>query len=134
MAREVFVTRALQGAAVQADVKELEGSAAVIRAVADDPLGIGVVALSAKATGVRVVPLKSPEGTEYTRDDILSLAHPLAWQIHLPFRLVRRETLDPVLHEFFTLILSRDGQSIVADAGYVPISGPMARKQTKFLK
>jgi phosphate transport system substrate-binding protein len=129
-ARQVFVDQVLHQSAFQGDVKELDDAAAVAKAVADDPLAIGFVACSSKVTQVRRVPLKSPEKVEYTCDDMLNQVHPLSWQIRLSYCRLRGESLDPALREFFLLILSRDGQAILADEGYVPISGPLARKQT----
>jgi phosphate transport system substrate-binding protein len=131
--RETFVDQVLHQAAFHGEVKELDGASAVAQAVAEDPSAIGFVAGSTKVTQVRRVPLKSVEGMEYTRDDILNGVHPLSWQIRLSYCRLRGESLDPPLREFLLLLLSRDGQSIVADEGYVPISGPLARKQTKKL-
>lgn len=133
LARELFAEQVLHQAAFHADVQELDGVAAVAQAVAADPLAIGFVPYSTRSGQVRHVPLKSAEGVEYTPDDMVNRVHPLAWQIRLSYCRLGGESLDPILREFLLLILSRDGQTIVADQGYAPISGPLARKQTKKL-
>jgi phosphate transport system substrate-binding protein len=137
IARGVFVERVLQRGTFRQDVREVDGAQGVLLAVAEDPLAIGFVTFSAPSTLVRLVPLQTSEAAaepDLTREQILNLSYPLAWQIRLCYAKSADEPLTPPMRELLALILSRDGQTIVADEGYVPISGPMARKQTKLLK
>lgn len=135
-ARDVLLKLGLQKGRLREDLKELAGAAAVLQAVAEDPLGIGFVPMSAAAKGARVVPILSADSKPIDPSwaNLQSEAYPLAWQIRLSYRRDRGNTLDPPLQEFIALILSRDGQMIAAEEGYAPISGPLARKQIKFLK
>jgi phosphate transport system substrate-binding protein len=135
-ARQVFIDRVLDRGQIRDDAKELVGAEAVLQAVAEDPLAIGFVPYRAGSKNVRVVPLLSADGVvqEVEKDAILNLTYPLAWQLRLCYRNDRGSVLEPSLREFLALILSRDGQTILAEEGYVPISGPIARKQIKLLK
>ncbi len=136
-ARSVLLRQGLQKGKLRDDVKALGSAAAVLQAVAEDPLGIGFVPLSAGTKGARAVPILSADSkpTDPSWANLQGDAYPLTWQIRFSYRSDRGTTADPVLHEFVALILSREGQTIVADQGYVPISGPLARKQSKaFLK
>jgi phosphate transport system substrate-binding protein len=135
-AREVFVERVLQAGKFSDDVKMLASPAAVLQAVAEDPLAVGFVPFSAGAKGARAVPILASEGAliELSGENILNLTYPLAWRIRITYRHDREVSLDSIQREFFAFILSRDGQTIVAEEGYVPISGPLARKQTKLVK
>jgi len=135
-ARDVFLHQGLQRGKLREDVKALASAAAVLQAVAEDPLGIGFVPISAGKKGARAVPILSADSKpiEPSWANLQSDAYPLAWQVRLSYRCDRGGTIDPVLHEFIALILSRDGQSIAAEEGYAPISGPLARKQVRLLK
>jgi phosphate transport system substrate-binding protein len=134
--RPVFVERVLQKGKFREDVKSVASAAEVLRIVSEDPEAVGFVPFSAGTKGVRAIPILAPEGAplELTGENILNETYPLAWRIRISFRNDRGSAPDPVLHEFLAFILSRDGQTIAAEAGYVPISGPLARKQTKLLK
>lgn len=133
-ARAVFMNRVLDHGQLREDVKELEGADAVVQAVADDPLGVGFIPYhKATSQNVRVAPLLSPDGAlkEPGKESILDQTYPLAWQIRLCYRHDTGTPLEPPLRELLLFILSRDGQTVLADAGYVPISGPIARRETK---
>jgi phosphate transport system substrate-binding protein len=137
IARDVFWDRVLERGTFRPDVRELDGPREVLQAVAEDPLAIGFVNFSTLSSRVAVVPLLSQKGrpgSDLTRENILNLTYPLAWQIRLSYCQSWTAPLEPSLREFLVLILSRDGQTIVDEEGYVPISGPMARKQMKLAK
>src|SRR5579862_2723803 len=125
-AREVFLRQGLERGKLREDLKALPSAAAVLQAVAEDPLGVGFVPLSAGTKGVRAVPILSADSKSLdpTWANLQNDAYPLSWQIRLSYRSDRGSPLEPSLHEFLALILSRDGQTIVAEEGYAPISGP----------
>ncbi len=135
-ARDVFLHQALQRGKLREDLKTLSSAAAVVQSVAEDPLGIGFVPYSAGTKGVRAVPILSTDSKpiELSWSNLQDGTYPLLWQIRLSYRCDRGDALDPALHEFLALVLSRDGQTILAEEGYAPISGPLARKQVKLLK
>jgi len=135
--RTVFQERALRGETLQAGAREISGAAALLAAVAEDPCAIGVVGAGIRSDHCRMVSLRaSADGPEVApdRDSILSLSYPLAWRIYLSVRKTPGAPLSPLLAEFVKMILSRDGQDIVAGEGMVPITGRMAHRDLKRLK
>lgn len=132
-----FQMRVLQGGAFREGMKNVEGTQGVMDAVADDPAAVGFVGGAAKADGVRVVPLvASPgaKGVAPTPDSVLSLTYPLSWRIYVAVRKAPGSSVDQEVAEFLKLILSRDGQEILAEDGMVPVTGRFARKELLKIK
>lgn len=136
--RAQFQDLALQGAPLRDGVKELAGVRAVLAAVAEDPCGIGCVragALPESARAVSLRPSPAAAGVEPQPESIVALTYPLSWRIYADVRKVPGSPLDAELAEYLRMILSRDGQCVLADEGLVPITGRMARKELlKFTK
>jgi phosphate transport system substrate-binding protein len=129
--------RVLQGGAFRDGLRTMDGSQGVMEAVGDDPAAIGFVGGAAKAHGVRVIPLiASPgsKGVAPTPDSVLSLTYPLSWRIYVAVRKAPGSPVDPDVAEFLKLILSRDGQEILAGDGLVPVTGRFARKELLKIK
>jgi len=136
-ARGRFQERVLQGGAYQDGVKEAAGAGGVLLGVAEDPCGIGYVGGLVRPDSVRVVALRLAAGSpavEPQSETIQSLSYPLAWRIYITVRRIPGLPVDPDLAEFLKMILSRDGQTIVADEGLVPVTGRFARKELLKLK
>jgi phosphate transport system substrate-binding protein len=107
--------------------------AGVIRAVADDPYGIGLAGFydaSAFSRAVKQVPLAEAEGTPYSGSsyrEVLAGQYPFSPHLHLYANRASGKRFDPFVKEYARLALSREGQAIVAaqkDApyGYLPLS------------
>ena len=102
-------------------------SAEVVQCVADDPLAIGFTAVNRVTPGVRVLALAADERAApvaLTEDSIRAGRYPLD-----RFLLVYvRQPLDPFVREYLRLVLSRDGQAIVAGdtLGYLPLNSAEA--------
>lgn len=136
-ARASFQLRVLQGNAFRNGLKDLPSAEEVVAAVADDPYGVGFVGGVAKPEGVRVVPLiASPgaRGVDPSADSVLSLTYPLSWRIYVAVRKPPGSAVDPEVAEFLKLILSRDGQELLAADGMVPVTGRFAKKEFQKLK
>ena len=136
-ARLAFQQRLLAGGACREGVREVASTEEVLSAVSEDPYGVGFVGGVAKADGVRVVPvMPSPgaRGVEPTADSVLSLTYPLSWRIYVAVRKVPGSPVDSDVAEFLKLILSRDGQEILAADGMIPVTGRFARKELQKLK
>lgn len=132
-----FQLRVLQGGAFRDGLRNAAGADGVLNAVADDPAAIGFVGGAAKADGVRVIPLiasSGARGIEPTPESVLSLTYPLSWRIYVAVRKAPGATVDPEVAEFLKMVLSRDGQEILADDGMVPMTGRLARKELQKLK
>lgn len=117
----------------------LEESAAVIRRIGADPLGIGFAAMNRATAAVRVVPLARRRGqppSRGTRADILAGRYPLDRYLLIYVRIPRGGHLDPLAREYLRLALSPQGQRTIADGrlGYMPLSAREARTERARLR
>jgi phosphate transport system substrate-binding protein len=136
-ARTFFQDKALQGGDFQKDVKELSGADAVLQAVAEDPCAIGYLRGCVRTDRCRGVPLHPSVGApavEPRPETVLSLSYPLSWRVYLAVRKEPGEAIELEVRELLRLILSRDGQEVVAEEGLLPITGRMARQELLKLK
>jgi phosphate transport system substrate-binding protein len=132
-----FQGRVLQGSAFVEGVQELTGDDAVLAAVAEDPCAIGFVRATSKSEGARTVPIASAEGSpavEPQSEHILAMTYPLSWRISLAVRKGPRWPPEPEIAELLKMIFSRDGQTVVAEEGLVPVTGRFAKKELLKLK
>ena len=102
--------------------------AAVARNVASDPLAIGLVATNEVTPDVKVVSLTGNDLSEPSRPDAADLRggrYPLDRYLYLYGRVVSGKSFDPFVKEYMRMVLSREGQQIVAgdSHGYIPLSG-----------
>ncbi|GGF68744.1 phosphate ABC transporter substrate-binding protein [Azorhizobium oxalatiphilum] len=115
-----------------AHYETLDSREAVIRAVADDPFGIGAIGWleTAKVSdAVRILPLSRTAGEAFRTpclDHVAAGDYPLSAPVAFYFDLPKGGTLTPLIRDFLTLALSGRGQAIVADMtrtreGYVPL-------------
>ena len=136
-AQSSFRSRVLQGGTFRDGVKTVADVPSLLSIVADDPCAIGYVSGAGRPEQARVVPLRpaaDKAAVDPEPESILSLSYPLAWRISLAVRKRTKTTIDPDVGEFVKLILSRDGQAIVADEGLIPVTGRVARKELLKLK
>ncbi len=136
-ARARFQERVLQGGAYGDGVKEAAGAGGVLLGVAEDPGAIGYVGGLARPGSVRVVALRAAAGSpalEPQSETIQSLSYPLSWRIAFTVRRIPGLPVDADLAEFLKMVLSRDGQTILAGEGLVPVTGRFARKEILKLK
>ena len=116
--------------------KQMRGfpqSADVVRHVAEDVSGIGYAAAMRTVVGVRVLALATREGqapVAATKQGIMSGAYPLD-----RFLLIHvRRPIPPIAREFLQLVLSAEGQAVIAAAsqGYLPLApGEVAAERAK---
>ena len=135
--RTDFQGRVLQGGAFMEGLQQLSGDDAVLSAVSEDPCAIGFVRSSARTDGARTVPISPVEGTpavEPTSENILALTYPLSWRITIAVRKGPRWPPDPEIAELLKMVLSRDGQTAVAEEGLIPVTGRYAKKELSKLK
>ena len=118
-------------------VKEQPGSASVVNGVANDRSGLGYSGIGYRTSGVKLVPLAAKEGAtayEPNYENVLAGTYPLSRALYV--YLVRKpgEPLDPLLREFLTYVLSREGQEVVVKDGYMPLPAKMAERQREMLR
>ncbi|WP_369975995.1 PstS family phosphate ABC transporter substrate-binding protein [Xanthomonas bundabergensis] len=118
---------------------------AVIRAVAADPYGIGLLGwidAAAVSSQVRVLPLAAAAGQPLHGPDHESVRqgrYPLSAAVQLYVDRAPQRPLDPLAKEYVRLALSREGQAILkaqrdSEEGYVPLSEDDLQRERRKLE
>ena len=99
----------------------------VVKRVSEDPAAIGITTANRITPGVKVLgvtPGDWGEPMHGTRDDVLSGRYPFDRYLYVYIRRGPRAPIDPFVKEYMRMVLSKEGQDIIAaDAkGYVPLS------------
>jgi phosphate transport system substrate-binding protein len=121
---EFFRQIVLFGGDYKDEVKQQEGSAAVVTSVAEDKFAIGYSGLGYKTDGVRTVPLATYDGGNCygtTAEATYSGQYPIARFLYIYVNKSPNEPLDATRAEFIKYILSRDGQAQTEKGGYFSI-------------
>lgn len=122
-----------RGQPFAARYEALPSREAVIRAIAADAYGIGLVGwidASRVSTAVRVLPLGLSASGPYYSPAIEHVAggmYPLSAAVQFYVNKMPGQPLDPLVKEYLRMALSREGQALVAkqadsEEGYVPLS------------
>ncbi len=125
-----FLEHALYKGAFKLSYKDQSDSMGVVWAVAGDKFGIGYSGIGPAADTVRFVPLSAAEGRtpyEPTTADILKGNYPLSRRLFIYIDKAPNRPLTPLVKEFLRFVLSKEGQEVVANNGFVPLDGPMAK-------
>ena len=107
--------------------------AQIIQAVAEDQYGLGLAGpcdAQAFSKAVRLLPLAERDGAPYSGagyEEVLAGTYPLSPYLHLYVNCEPGKPCNPLAKEYARLVLSREGQAIVAAErntalGYVPLS------------
>jgi phosphate transport system substrate-binding protein len=82
---------------------------------------------------VRVVPLAENDGEPFVAPTLKSVAahtYPLSRYVYIFVNRVPGKALEPKTKEFLKLVLSREGQQVVADEGvYIPLNADVVREE-----
>ncbi|WP_277810339.1 PstS family phosphate ABC transporter substrate-binding protein [Chromohalobacter canadensis] len=119
----LFKREALCGGNFRRDVNELPGSSAVVAAVGRSREAIGYAGLGYPTAMVKVLALRDDQGTPRlpTYDNVVSGRYPLTRPLYIYVHLAPGESLPPLERAFFDLVLSSEGQAMVARQGFVPL-------------
>ncbi len=118
-------------------VNEQPGSASVVQAVSSSLNGIGYSGMGYVTSGVRAVPIAEEDGAEPIPADAENVAsgdYPLARYLYVYVNKKPDTPLPPLEAEFLKLVLSREGQEIVAKDGYIPVSARIAGRELSRLQ
>ena len=99
----------------------------VVARVAEDPAGIGITTVNRVTPEVKVVAVTPGEWgapMRGTREDVLTGRYPFDRFVYVYVRRLAGQPIDPFVHEYLRLVLSKEGQeAIAADAkGYLPLN------------
>lgn len=124
--RALFKRKALCGGNFRRDVNELPGSSAVVAAVGRSREAIGYAGLGYPTAMVKVLALRDDQGTPRlpTHDNVVSGRYPLTRPLYVYVNLAPDERLPALERAFFDLVLSPEGQAVVARQGFVPLPEP----------
>ncbi len=117
----------------------------VIKAVAEDKYGIALTGFFASRElpgAVKMVPLANGNGAAYSSgsyEDVWEGRYPYAPYMHVYVKSAPGQPLDPFVNEYLRLILSREGQAIIAGqrgdkTGLVPLNNEETVKERKKLQ
>jgi phosphate transport system substrate-binding protein len=99
----------------------------VIKKVATDPLAVGIVALNKADASVRVVAIVEADGHTLSTgspSDLIADRYPYARDLYIYIRREPGTPFDPLVKEYMRMVLSKQGQQIVAHdpKGYLPLN------------
>jgi phosphate transport system substrate-binding protein len=110
----------------------LAKNADIAEAVAADPFGLGLISFfdGATAPAIRMVPVAGKTGEApalASYDEVKAGKYPLSPELHFYLNRAPGHPVDPVVAAYFELVLSPEGQAILAsekdsDEGYVPLA------------
>lgn len=119
-----FKQQALCNGDFRNDVAEYPGSAAVVQAVAATLNGIGYASMGFHLSGVKTLPVarQNEDFIVPTAENIRSGRYPWARPLYIYINKAPGEAVEPLTAAFLHLVLSPQGQSLVTQAGYLPLS------------
>ncbi len=108
----------------------------MVQGVASDLTGIGYSGIGYKTADVRTVPLGMDAGEVFdaTYNNCISGDYPLARFLYVYINNDPNKPLDTLTREFMKFVISKDGQQIVANAGYFPLTAGQATEFAELLK
>ncbi|KVK88953.1 phosphate-binding protein [Burkholderia cepacia] len=123
----------LQRRALAPSTEHYGDTGALLARLALDPAGIAVAAIGRDDAGVKALELVDADGvsTRGLPDEIVANRYPLGRFLYFYVARVKGEPLDPVAAEYLRLVLSREGQRIVASQpnGYLPLTADEVRAE-----
>src|SRR5215813_1055692 len=129
-----FKEHVMQNGDYKNEVKEQPGSAAVVQGVSVDKYAIGYSGIGYKTAGVRAVPLAEKEGAGYiaaNAANAYSGKYPIWRFLYVYINRAPAKPLDPLVREFMTMVLSKEGQDIVVKDGFFSLPLATARVEVK---
>lgn len=115
-------------------VNEQPGSASVVQSVASSLNSIGYSGIGYKVAGVRAIPLsKKGRFIEASIDNAVTGKYPLSRFLYVYVNKHPNKSLSPLQAEFVKMILSKQGQKVVAKDGYIPLPARVVQRELKKL-
>lgn len=112
-------------------VNEQPGSASVVQGITKSINGIGYSGIGYRTSGVRAVPLAKVDGDEFiepSAENAVAGKFPLARFLYVYVNKHPNKPLPPLEREFFRMVMSKIGQSVVIKDGYIPLPSKVAGK------
>jgi phosphate transport system substrate-binding protein len=132
-----FKEHALSNGDYKNSVKEQPGSSSVVQGVAEDKSAIGYSGVGYTTSGVKTVKVAEKEGGEFygeSYENVLSRKYPLSRFLNIYVNKSPNKPLDPLVREFLTFVLSKEGQEIVVKDGFFPLIPTVTGEELAKLK
>jgi phosphate transport system substrate-binding protein len=122
-----FKDHVLAGGDFKDTVKEQPGSSSVVQAVGSELGAIGYSGIGYRTVDVRAVPLARQEGEPAVEPSPATAGeYPLARYLWLALNHQPGRPLGTLEREFIRFLLSREGQTLVLEDGYLPLPAEKA--------
>ena len=139
-----FRSEYLDGLPFTRSYEGLEKPADVVRALAEDPYGIallGYVDAASVSTQVKPLPVSAKEGDPFllpTYEVVHADRYPFSAYLHIYINREPGKPIDPFVKEYVRMVLSREGQAIIAgqkdtEEGYVPLAPQLVPEELRKL-
>lgn len=117
----------LQGRSLAPGYEAYGTSAAILARLAADPAGIAVAAIGLQNEQIKPLVIISQDGASVssgTPQEIATGRYPYARPLYFYVRKVPGIPLDPLTREYLRMVLSRQGQAVMASQvdGYIPLT------------
>lgn len=122
--RFLFKQEVLLDGEFKPEVRQEQGNASMILAVARDSFAIGYAGTGFQSSLVRVIPLAGRAGAPFvmpTEQSILDGTYPLRRHLYLYVNKDPKDDLPKPVLEFLKFVNSREGQLLVVKAGVYPL-------------
>jgi phosphate transport system substrate-binding protein len=121
----------LAGLAYAPGTEELADGADILKHVSEDVGGIGYAAIGRAGPNLKMLTLAPKSSAAFSDgklEDIVAGKYPLGRFLYFYIRRVPNQPVDPWVKEYFRLLLSKDGQAIIASEpdGYIPLTAAEA--------
>jgi phosphate transport system substrate-binding protein len=124
--RLLFETEALLGGQFKANVQEEGGAGQLVLAISNDPLGIGYAGvLFRELSTVEIVGIAERAGKPFFKpsaETVRQGTYPMGRKLFLYANKAPGQDLAPVIREFLEFANSREGQAMVVQSGFYPLS------------
>lgn len=113
-------------------VNEQPGSASVVQSITSSLNGVGYSGIGYKTSGVKTVPLTKKDDGKFvdaTFENASDGSYPLSRFLWVYVNKHPNKPLDPLMKEFITMVVAKQGQEVVVKDGYVPLPAKVAAKQ-----
>ena len=140
---QYFQARVMEGGTYKTDIQFTKGEGfthaftVAAKDMATHPGGLTYALLANVQPNTRVVPLSENDGGPYympTVENVYTHKYPLSRYVYIFVNRPPGTPLKPKVKEFLKLVLSRQGQDVVANEGvYIPLTPDVVREELKKL-
>lgn len=124
----------LEGRALAPNYEYYDETDGILTRLEADPAGIAVAALGCETPALRQLAIADTGSDQYSlgsRDDVRAGRYALGRYLLVYVRKSPGQPVDPLVREYMRLVLSAEGQAIIAsqDKGYIPLTAAEARAE-----